>query len=93
MSRLALLTAVCVLASPALAEAPSISCRQAQAQVAAGGAAVVHSSRNIYDRFVTDRRFCEVTQATRAAFIATTDAQFCSVGYRCVETNITRVNR
>ena len=52
-------------------------------------AAVVHSSRFIYDRFVTDRRFCAVTQTTRPAFIETTDAAFCPVGYRCQEPNLT----
>ena len=85
MSRFAFLVAVCALAGPALAETPTISCAQARAQVQAQGSAVVRSSPNIYDRFVTDRRFCSATQATRPATIATTDTPFCPVGYRCVE--------
>ena len=93
MSRFAFLIAACTAAGPALAETPTISCRQAQGEVAAHGAAVVHSSRNIYDRFVTDARFCEVMQVTRPAFIATTDTEFCPVGYRCFEPNNSRVSR
>ena len=89
MSRIFIVIAGCLLATSALADAPTISCAQAKAQVAANGAAVVHSSRFIYDRFVTDRRFCAVTQTTRPAFIETTDAAFCPVGYRCQEPNLT----
>ena len=93
MSRITVLIASCAFATSALADAPTISCAQAQAQVASNGAAVVHSSRFIFDRFVIDRRFCAVTQVTRAAFIETTDAAFCAVGYRCQEPNLTPFSR
>ena len=80
-------------ASPALAETPTISCNQAKAQVSATGAAVVRSSANVFDRFVTDRRFCQATQITRIAFIETTDTAYCPVGYRCEERSSTRIER
>jgi hypothetical protein len=65
-------------------EPPTISCAQARGQVQARGAAVVHSSRHIYDRFVTDIRFCAHGETTRAAFIPTRDDPACFVGFRCV---------
>jgi hypothetical protein len=65
-------------------EPPTISCAQARGQVQARGAAVVHSSRHIYDRFVLDQRFCAHGETTRAAFIPTRDDPACFVGFRCV---------
>ena len=96
MSRFALAAACVVagqLATPAFAEAPTISCGQARAQVTAQGAAIVRSSPNVYDRYVTDRRFCAPTQGLRLALIATTDAAFCPVGYRCEEPTMSRFAR
>jgi len=96
MSRFALAAACIVaggLATPVLAEAPTISCSQARAQVTAQGAAIVRSSPNVYDRYVTDRRFCAPTQGLRLGLIATTDTQFCPVGYRCEETFNSRFAR
>ena len=93
MSRTALFAAACILAAPAFAEAPTITCGQAQAQVAAQGAAIVRSSPNVYDRYVTDRRFCAPTQNLRLGLIATSDAAFCPVGFRCEETFNSRIAR
>jgi len=38
-----------------------------------------------YDRFVRDRSFCEITEATESAFAPTLDAPQCFIGYRCKE--------
>ena len=93
MSRTALFAAACIFAAPALAEAPTITCGQAQAQVAAQGVAIVRSSPNVYDRYVTDRRFCAPTQNLRLGLIATSDAAFCPVGFRCEESFNSRFPR
>ena len=93
MSRTMLVFAACIIAGPALAEAPVITCGQARAQVTAQGSALVRSSPNVFDRFVTDRSFCAATQIARAATIATADAAFCPVGYKCEEPNNSRISR
>jgi hypothetical protein len=82
-----LFTAVAMLApvdASAQMEPPTITCAQARGQVQARGAAVVYSSRHIYDRYVTDQRFCSHGETTRAAFIPTRDDPACFVGFRCV---------
>jgi hypothetical protein len=66
-------------------EAPTITCAQARSMVFSNGAAVVHSSRNVYGRYVSDIRFCARGQTTKAAFIATRDNAYCPVGNQCVE--------
>jgi hypothetical protein len=71
-------------AAAAQMEPPTITCAQARRQVQARGAAVVHSSRHIYDRYVVDQRFCAHGETTRAAFIPTRDDPACFVGFRCV---------
>ena len=90
----ALMTLVVQGPVPALAQSspPTISCGQARAMVATNGAAVVRSSRFIYDRYVTDVRFCARGQSTQAAFIDTTDNPYCPVGFTCIDQNI-RQNR
>ncbi len=87
MKRFIPMLAVLALPLPALAqtEAPTISCAQARSMVFSNGAAVVHSSRNVYDRYVADIRFCARGQTTKAAFIATRDNPYCPVGNLCVE--------
>jgi hypothetical protein len=82
------------LAIPVLAVAqsapPIISCGQARSMVMSNGAAVVRSSATIYDRYVSDIRFCARGETTKAAFIATIDNGYCPVGFRCVEPNNSR---
>jgi hypothetical protein len=72
-------------------EPPTITCAQARGQVQARGAAVVYSSRHIYDRFVIDQRFCAHGETTRAAFIPTRDDPACFVGFRCVTPDFNRM--
>lgn len=66
-------------------DATRLSCRQAAGLVQARGAVVLGTGGHTYDRFVADRRFCEVTEATRPAFVATADHPQCFVGYTCFE--------
>jgi hypothetical protein len=96
MQRIAILFftgAALVLPGAALAqmEPPTIACAQARGQVQARGAAVVYSSRHIYDRFVIDQRFCAHGETTRAAFIPTRDDPACFVGFRCVTPDYNRL--
>lgn len=62
-----------------------MSCRQAAGLVQAHGAVVLGTGGHTYDRFVRDRRFCQVTEATRSAFVPAADHPHCFVGYTCFE--------
>ncbi|MGL4727670.1 MAG: hypothetical protein ACRCWO_02840 [Bosea sp. (in: a-proteobacteria)] len=97
MSLARLIILASAILSPAIAMAqstpPEISCGQARALVNSRGAAVVYSSRHIYDRYVTSAQFCSVGETTKAAFIPTTDTYQCFVGYRCVPLDYGRFNR
>lgn len=62
-----------------------MSCRQAAGLVQARGAVVLGTGGHTYDRFVRDRRFCEVTEATKPAFAPAADHPACFVGYTCIE--------
>jgi hypothetical protein len=83
-------TAVVALLATAASAQPrpstlTMSCAQARALVASRGAAVLGTGGQTYDRFVRDRRFCEVTEATQQAFVPTRDTPQCPVGFRCFE--------
>lgn len=62
-----------------------MSCRQAAGLVQARGAVVLGTGGHTYDRFVVDRRFCQVTEAARSAFVPAADHPHCFVGYTCFE--------
>jgi hypothetical protein len=61
----------------------SMTCGQAQALVARQGAIVLSTGEFTYDRYVSDRRFCEVGEALRNEFVPTRDNPQCFVGYSC----------
>jgi hypothetical protein len=87
--RTGLVLALTLIAGAAAAQGrPSttaMSCAQARALVVSRGAVVLGTGRQTYDRFVRDRRFCEVTEATQQAFVPTRDTPQCPVGFRCFE--------
>lgn len=60
----------------------SMTCAEVQATVARQGAVVVGTGPYVYDRFVSDARFCTPTQIARQSFIRTRDVQSCLV-YTC----------
>jgi len=62
-----------------------MTCAQARGIVAQQGSVVLHESALIYDRYVSNRGHCQVTQATQPAFIRTRDAAACPVGSTCIE--------
>jgi hypothetical protein len=60
-------------------------CAQAAGIVAARGAIVLGTGGFTYDRFVSDRRFCAITETTEPAWVPAADMPQCFVGYRCKE--------
>jgi hypothetical protein len=89
MIRIGLTLVLVLLASETIAQGrPSttvMSCQQARGLVASRGAIVLGTGGQTYDRFVRDRSFCEVTEATQQAFAPTRDTPQCPVGFRCFE--------
>ena len=70
-----------------------ISCEAAQAFVNKNGAALLYSGPYVYDRYVSDRRYCTPNQEARAARL--TDAHEtprCIINYRCLDQEF-RLNR
>lgn len=63
----------------------SLTCGQAAGLVRARGAVVLGTGGYTYDRFVSDRRFCQPTEGVRPAFAPTRDNPACFVGYTCYE--------
>lgn len=90
MPRLALPVALALLAAaPVSAQSRpfslALTCGQARQLVGAQGAVLLGTGGHTFDRYVSDRRFCEVTEVLRRSFVPTRDTPACFVGYRCVE--------
>lgn len=62
-----------------------MSCEQARALVARAGGLVLGTGGMTYDRYVSDRRFCAVTEITKPAYAPTLSDPQCFVGYTCIE--------
>jgi hypothetical protein len=73
------------LAQGARPDSLAMTCAQVQRLVRQAGGIVVGTGPNLFDRYVSDRRFCEPTQGLRRSFVETRDARSCFVGYRCYE--------
>ncbi len=74
-------------ATPALA-APytsQMTCAQARGVVAQQGSVVLYESAHVYDRYVANRGYCQVTQVSQPAFVRTRDSAACPVGSTCIE--------
>jgi hypothetical protein len=87
---LAMLSAAALFAGPAVASAQEatttgMTCAAARQVVTQQGAAVLRTSASTFDRFVNSRAYCMVTELTEPAFVPTSDAPQCFVGYRCRE--------
>ncbi|MCS0495513.1 hypothetical protein [Ancylobacter mangrovi] len=76
-------------ASPALAQSMpnslDLSCAAAFDMVRQKGAVVMATGPNIYDRYVSDQRYCGLAETTFPVWIQTSDMKQCFVGYRCRE--------
>lgn len=83
------LTGLSLDAGPANAQVPprpdslKMTCAQTAALVRSRGAIIIGTGPYIFDRFVADRRFCSITEATQAAFVKTRDTPNCFLGYLC----------
>jgi len=86
---LALAALALPLAAGALAQgrpqSTAMTCRQAAGLVFSRGAVVLGTGGHTYDRYVRDRSFCEITEATKPGFAPTRDDPKCFAGYRCFE--------
>lgn len=60
-----------------------MTCEQARALVLRDGYAVLYSSPSIYDRYVTNLRYCIVGNELRPAWVPTRDRHDCYVGSTC----------
>jgi hypothetical protein len=63
----------------------TMTCAQAARLVTSQSAIVLGTGGSTFDRFVTDRRFCALTQTTEPAWVPASDNPQCFVGYRCKE--------
>jgi hypothetical protein len=63
----------------------TMSCSAARATVQQGGAVVMYSGPDIFDRFVSNVSYCEGNEWTVPAWIPTEDNPHCLVGKRCKE--------
>jgi hypothetical protein len=85
---LAFALALSLPAAEARAQRPqstAMTCRQAAGLVFARGAVVLGTGGYTYDRYVRDRGFCQITEATKPGYAPTLDNPQCFVGYRCFE--------
>jgi hypothetical protein len=60
-----------------------MSCASARALVSTRGAIVLGSGRDLYDRYVATRGFCQRDEILKPAWVPTGDTRQCFVGYRC----------
>jgi hypothetical protein len=62
---------------------PSMTCNQARQIVLSRGAVVLGTGTYTYDRYVVDRRFCEINETIEIGLVPTRDTPQCPVGYLC----------
>lgn len=72
-------------------DARNMTCGHLQSVIRARGAAIVrstslYSNRLLWERYVSDRRFCFANEITRYRDVQTVDNRFCSVKL-CTERN------
>ena len=61
----------------------NMTCAQARAEVARRGAVVLGTGRDTYDRFVSNRNYCEINEQLEPVWVPTRDVPQCPIGYRC----------
>ncbi|MGH1574458.1 hypothetical protein ACRAWG_32200 [Methylobacterium sp. P31] len=63
----------------------AMTCQQTIQLIRSRGAIVLGTGGMTYDRFVSDRSFCEPTEIAKRAFRPTRDNPKCLIGYTCYE--------
>ncbi|MCG5234556.1 hypothetical protein [Xanthobacter oligotrophicus] len=61
----------------------ALSCQDAADLVTKSGAIVLGTGPNIYDRYVSQIRFCSGAEQLKAEWVKTRDNPQCFVGYTC----------
>jgi hypothetical protein len=83
-------SAILISAGAAAQPRPStvtMTCAQAASLVASRGGVILGTGGLTFDRFVSDRRLCAISETTEPAWAPTADTPQCFVGYRCKEPN------
>ena len=87
MRKTALVLIACAFTTSVQAQSrpstPSMTCNQARQIVMARGAVVLGTGTYTYDRYVVDRRFCEINETIEPGLVPTRDTPQCPVGYLC----------
>ncbi|MFG1266703.1 hypothetical protein V5F40_01920 [Xanthobacter sp. DSM 14520] len=61
----------------------ALSCQEAAGLVTRSGAIVLGTGPNIYDRYVSQIRYCSGAEQLKAEWVKTRDNPQCFVGYTC----------
>ena len=61
----------------------ALSCEEAAGLVTRSGAIVLGTGPNIYDRYVSQIRYCSGAEQLKAEWVKTRDNPQCFVGYTC----------
>ena len=61
----------------------ALSCEEAAALVTKNGAIVLGTGPNIYDRYVSQIRYCSGAEQLKAEWVKTRDNPQCFIGYTC----------
>ena len=70
-------------ASQARVNSLNLSCSQAKAVVKQRGVVIMSTGSRIYERVVSNRRYCEIGEQTEAYRTSTADTRSCNVGKKC----------
>ncbi|MBS9475512.1 hypothetical protein [Ancylobacter radicis] len=62
-----------------------MSCAATAGMVRQQGQVVIGTGPNIYDRYVSNQRYCSQDETTVPVWLQTTDQNQCFIGYRCRE--------
>ncbi|QIB34509.1 hypothetical protein [Ancylobacter pratisalsi] len=81
---LAALTATSAFAQ-SMPNSLNMSCAATFDLVREKGAVVIGTGPNVYDRYVSDQRYCGLDETTFPAWLQTADQKQCFIGYRCRE--------
>jgi hypothetical protein len=61
----------------------ALSCKEAAGLVARNGAMVLGTGPNIFDRYVSQQRFCSGFEQLKPEWVKTRDNPQCFIGYTC----------
>jgi hypothetical protein len=71
----------------------AMSCAQTARLVGSRGAIVMNTGPNTYDRYVSNRNFCEINEVLEPIWAPTADNPQCFIGYRCRDSDLDSLSR